>query len=485
MHANSEQRVAVIGSGAAGLAAAWLLSGASPSGRPAVKVTLFEKDDRLGGHAHTVYVDPSRAGTEVGGAGKSTPPVGRPKISDMNEGLAIDTGFIVFNEQNYPNFTAWMEALDVETIDSEMSFAVSRDDGNYEYKGGEFSGLFVQPSNLVRPRFWRMLKDLTRFYREAKEGPVPDANCTLRAYLEQGSYSDDFIQDHLLPFGAAIWSSSPMDILDYPAEAFISFCDNHGLLNLVDRPQWKTVRHGSASYVEKVRESLRQQEVMTSVRAASVSRTSGGVVITDGQGNKHFFDQVVFATHADQALALLETKSHEERQLLGAFSYTRNLAILHTDINFLPKRKKAWASWNYLDSGGADMSDIPTVSYWMNRLQSIQSETNYIVTLNPLVAPQSDKILRTSLYEHPVFTVETRNAQRELWSLQGKQRTWYCGAYFGAGFHEDAIQSGLAVAEALAGVKRPWSVSNPSGRIFVHQNSADGAQRDTEQSKAG
>lgn len=445
----SDLKVAVIGSGAAGLSAAWLMtrSGAgADQGRP-VSVTLFEKDDRLGGHAHTASV--------------------KSVNDDESAALAIDTGFIVFNELNYPNFTAWMNELDVATVDSQMSFAVSRNGGDFEYKGGELSELFAQPANLIKPRFWRMLRDLVRFYRQAKQQPLPESNVTLGEYLAVGKFCEEFVDDHLLPFGAAIWSSSRADMLEYPAASFLRFCDNHGLLNISDRPQWKTVKGGSSTYVEKVRESLHQHAVKISTRAVKVRRLQNACEVIDGQGNSEMFDQIVFATHADQTLEILDTASVDERRLLGVFSYSRNLAILHTDVGFLPKRAKAWSSWNYIESDGASAADVPTVSYWMNSLQSLDTGTNYMVTLNPSTPPASERILRTTVYEHPVFTTDTFNAQKQLWSLQGQQCTWFCGAYFGAGFHEDAIQSGFAVAEALCGVKRPWSMENPSSRIFV------------------
>jgi len=449
MSEKSEQTVAVIGSGAAGLSAAWLLGRSSGAGpKKHISVTLFEKDDRLGGHAHTAQIN--------------------GRFQNPDKPLAVDTGFIVFNELNYPNFTAWMKELGVQTDNSEMSFAVSRDNGDFEYKGGELSGLFAQPSIVTKPRFWRMLRDLVRFYRTAKRESLPGSDVTLRAYLEEGGYGKDFVDDHLLPFGSAIWSTSRLDMLDYPAAAFIKFCDNHGLLNINDRPQWKTVSGGSISYVRKVLEALSGHRVQLSTRATSVIRHKDCVEVIDGRGDSHHFDQVVFATHADQTLDILSQPTREEKRLLGAFAYSRNLAILHTDERFLPKRKKAWSSWNYLEDDSASESGLPTISYWMNRLQSIDSDTNYIVTLNPSRTPQSNKILRTTVYEHPVFTVETARAQETLWSLQGQRRTWYCGAYFGAGFHEDAIQSGFAVAESITGSKRPWTLENPSSRIVVN-----------------
>ena len=429
------QSVAVIGSGAAGLAASWLL-------RRKCDVCLYEKDDRLGGHAHT------------------------RQLQQDDQTLDVDTGFIVYNELNYPNLTKWLQELEVDTIPTDMSFAVSKGAGSFEYKGGGLLGLLAQPSNLVRPRFWSMLKGLIRFFKTASTQPLPAPSVTLREYLEQGRYSPAFINDYLLPFGAAIWSTSQQDMLDYPAASFILFCQNHGLLKLSERPQWRTVKGGSRCYVEKVRQDLGDDVCKTSAHIVSVLRAADKVIIEDRSGETRQFDHVVMATHADQALALLHDADSYEQSLLSPFWYEQNLAILHTDERLLPKRKAAWASWNYIEQKEGE-TNKPSVSYWMNNLQSLDASDEYIVSLNPSVLPDEKKILRTSVYEHPIFTSDTLEAQQRLWSLQGRRNTWFCGAYFGSGFHEDAIQSGFAVAEQLANVKRPWIVESPSSRIKI------------------
>ncbi len=429
-----DSHIAVVGSGAAGLAAAWLLSKNH-------KVTLLEKDDRLGGHAHTA---------EIAGA----------------DGLCIDTGFIVYNEPCYPNLTAWFDLMQVETEDSEMSFAVSRDNGNFEYAGGPLLGLLAQPGLLLKPRFWRMLRDLLRFYREAPATISDDSNETLGDFLTRNQYSDEFLQDHLLPFGAAVWSTSRKQMLEYPAAAFIRFCDNHGLLKISNRPQWRTVTNGSHSYVKAVESAIGSENITTNFHVNRIERQSDGVDIYARDGQHLRADHVVIATHADQALAFLDDASKQEHELLSPFAYDSNLAILHTDTSYLPKRKHAWCSWNYVDRGMGTSAPV-SVSYWMNRLQNIDSETQYIVTLNPDQPPKENTILRSQVYEHPIFTNETWEAQQQLWSLQGQRRTWFCGSYFGAGFHEDAMQAGFAVAEQLGGVARPWTVNNPSGRIVI------------------
>ena len=436
MVTDGDTHIAVVGSGAAGLSAAWLLAKSH-------RVTLLEKDDRLGGHAHTA---------EIPGA----------------DGLCIDTGFIVYNEPCYPNLVAWLDEIGVATEASDMSFAVSRDNGSFEYAGGPKLGLLAQPGLLLKPRFWRMLRDLLRFYREAPDTMSDDPAETLGDFLVRNQYSGAFVHDHLLPFGAAVWSTSRTRMLDYPAMAFIRFCENHGLLKLSGRPQWRTVSNGSRSYVKAVEKAIGQENIVTNFHVDRIERQEDGVTIHARNGHHIRADHVVIATHADQALSCLDSASDLEQTLLSPFAYESNLAILHTDTRYLPKRRRAWCSWNYVEMGGGPAAPV-SVSYWMNRLQNIDSDTQYVVTLNPEVPPEELTILRSQVYEHPVFTSQTWAAQQRLWSLQGQQRTWFCGSYFGAGFHEDAIQAGLAVAEQLGGKPRPWVLDNPSGRIFVRK----------------
>jgi predicted NAD/FAD-binding protein len=441
LHAESaaeagRKHIAIVGAGAAGLAAAWSLARTH-------RVTLVEADDRLGGHANT-------------------------EILDSHEGLAIDTGFIVYNEPCYPNFTRWMQALGVRTQASDMSFAVSRDNGSFEYAGGPALGLIAQPGLLLRPRFWRMLRDLVRFYREAPGSIPAEADITLGQYLARHGYSREFMEDHLMPFAAAVWSAPCDSMLGYPAAAFIRFCDNHGLLKLTGRPQWRTVSGGSQTYVKAVRSFVSNNggEIRTGFPVASVVRNPDGVVVRSSGGDVLEADAVVMAMHADQALACLDAPDPLEQELLDVFSYEPNLAVLHTDTSHLPRRRRAWCSWNYVERDGTDTSQV-SVSYWMNRLQNLQGEDDFIVSLNPDQMPSDQHVLRTSRYQHPVFTVETWRAQQRLWELQGRQRTYYCGSYFGAGFHEDAVQAGLAAADAAGAHARPWQLDNPSSRIVV------------------
>jgi len=358
-----------------------------------------------------------------------------------------------------------------------MSFAVSLDDGRLEYAGTNLVGLFAQPRNLVSPRFWGMLRDLWRFYRTAPSEltrGTPDLRC-LDDYLRDGGYGVALRDDHLLPMSAAIWSCAPSGAAQQPAASFIRFCENHGLLRLSRRPVWRTVSGGSREYMKKLTERYADR-IRTNRKALEVERTGGRVRVHTADG-AHVYDHVVLACHADEALSLLgAAATPRERTVLGAFRYTRNLAVLHTDASFMPRRHRAWASWNYLGRSGADGDSAPPcVTYWMNRLQGIEGNTQYFVTLNPPRPPGPGTLLRSEVYEHPLFDAAAIRAQQELWSLQGRGNVWFCGAHFGAGFHEDGLQAGLAVAEQLGGLRRPWSVADESGRICLEPVTQSGA----------
>lgn len=423
--------IAVIGTGIAGMSAAWLLSRAH-------RVTVYERAFRPGGHSNTISV-PTRQGA-----------------------LPVDMGFIVYNEPAYPNLTALFAHLRVETRPSDMSFAVSMDAGAFEYAGSDLRGLLAQKRNLLRPRFWSMLADLWRFYRRAAaevETLPPDAS--LADLLRAGGYGRAFVEDHLLPMAAAIWSAPVGRVGDQPAAGFIRFCANHGLLQLRDRPVWRTVAGGSAAYVERLTAEFRDR-IRLGHPVRAIGRDMAGVTVRDAAGGVRRHDHVVIATHSDEALALLETPLPVEREILGALRYTPNDAVMHADPTLMPRRRQAWASWNYI--GGARGAP-PCVTYWMNRLQGLPTDRQVFVTLNPHRQPDPATVIHRESYAHPVFDTAALAAQRRLWSLQGLQRTWYCGAYFGAGFHEDGLQAGLAVAEELGGVRRPWVVAEASGRI--------------------
>ncbi|WP_296101508.1 NAD(P)/FAD-dependent oxidoreductase [uncultured Agrobacterium sp.] len=432
------RRVAVVGSGISGLSAAWLLD-------KSCDVTLYESEGRPGGHANTV---------DVNRQGQSQ--------------IAVDTGFIVYNEKNYPNLVALFAYLGVPTVASDMSFAASLGGGRLEYSGSDLAGLIGQKSNLLKPRFWKMVRDIARFYKVAPS-LLDDPNLkglSLGDYLDRNKYSAGFVDDHLLPMGAAIWSMTAKDMRDYPLQAFIRFFVNHGLVQISGRPQWRTVKGGSREYVSRLLEEFRGTVRLTSPVSA-IRRTPEGVEIIDRSGEISIFDDVVIATHADDALSLLPDADEEEQILLGAFDYTRNTAVLHSDERLMPKRRAVWSSWNYLSEPGSTSTESLCVTYWMNKLQPIDPTMQLFVTLNPSRAVEPSKVIRTFDYAHPLFDTKAMAAQKSLWSLQGRRNTWFCGAHFGSGFHEDGIQSGLAVAEALGGVKRPWKVENESGRIFL------------------
>jgi predicted NAD/FAD-binding protein len=417
------------------MAAAWLLNQRH-------HVTVYEKDDRPGGHSNTVWVP-----------------------ADDGE-IPVDTGFIVYNAVNYPNLVALFEHLGVSTKPSDMSFAVTLDDGALEYGGSNLSTLFAQRGNVVSPRFWTMLRDLLRFYREAPRvlGEPNAEDLTLGEYLTRGGYSRAFIDDHLLPMAAAIWSAPAATMIDHPAAAFVRFCENHGLLKIRGRPQWRTVAGGSHEYVRRLTAPYAAQIRLNSP-VRRIRRTEDAVFIQTDAGGEETFDHVVVAAHADQALQMLADATVSERRLLGAFGYEQNVAVLHRDARLMPRRRRAWASWNYVGNRqGTD--ERVCVTYWMNRLQALPGPPLF-VTVNPPAGLWPDRPLRTFAYEHPVFTPSAMRAQRALEEIQGERRTWYCGAHFGAGFHEDGLQAGLWVAEALGGLRRPWTVANESGRIFA------------------
>jgi predicted NAD/FAD-binding protein len=432
--------IAIIGSGIAGLSAAWLLSKTQ-------NVTLFEKNGRLGGHSNTI-------------------------VARMPEGdVPVDTGFIVYNEQNYPNLTAFFDHLDVETTPSCMSFAVSIAEGQREYSGKHLNGLFGQRRNIIRPEHWQLVGDILRFFREAEKQVLtcpPDMS--IAQFLDRFGYSRIFIEDHILPISAAIWSTPSRGMLDFPARTFIEFFANHSLLQVSKRPIWRTVRNGSQSYVRRIAAEQRFETVLDA-GIRSVARHAQGVEIFFADGSRRHFDEVIFACHADEALALLADPSDAERNILGAFRFTTNHAVLHTDASFMPRRKHLWSSWNYL-RGAVDHNAL-SLTYWMNRLQPLKTSTNVFVTLNPHRAFAPGTVQFEIDYEHPLFDARAIAAQNELWQVQGRQRTWFAGAWMGYGFHEDGLQSGLEVAERIGPLQRPWQVGQHRGRIAHNWAEAD------------
>ena len=419
-------KIAVVGSGIAGLGAAWALSRLN-------EVTLFEANSYVGGHANTVT---ARVGNKM---------------------IPVDTGFIVYNDWTYPQLTRLFAEIDVPTEASDMSFSVSVANGRLEYEGS-LPGLLAQPSNLLRPHFWRMVKDVARFYREAPA--LLDADDShqpsLGAYLEQNRYSAPFVYDHILPMGAAIWSTSINGMFDFPARTFIRFCVNHGLLLHSGRPQWRTVSGGSKEYIRRLCAPF-QHQIRLNEAVVGLRRTPIGAFVETESGQEQRFDEVVLACHSNQALQILGSDATAlETEVLRQIRYEDNFAVLHQDRGLMPRRRRAWASWNYLAIGAADEGRAVSVTYWMNRLQNIDETVPLFVSLNPLRRPDPSKVLASSTYAHPLFDQAALDAQGALHEIQGDRRTWFCGAYCGFGFHEDGLESGLSVAAEL-GAPAPWA----------------------------
>lgn len=408
-------RIAVIGSGIAGLASAWLLSRVHD-------VVLFESADYLGGHTHThdVVVD------------------GRT--------IAVDTGFIVFNPDHYPLLTRLFAELGVPTRATTMSFSVQDGASGLEYNAGSLRGLFCQRSNLLRPIFLRMVFDILRFYREAPALLDDEQDQrSLGEYLKQNRYSEAFRDLHIVPMASALWSSSAAQILDFPIRHLVRFMGNHQMLQVSDRPQWRVVDGGSRSYVRALRAKWQVEERLSS-RVTSVTRANGKVQIASQHGSEEF-EQVVLACHSDQALALLSDPTDDERVILGAMTYQRNDVVLHTDERLLPRNREAWAAWNAFVPRGTD-TDC-TVSYCMNILQSINAPRPLIVTLNRGADIDPATILWRGNYDHPLQTQASASAQTRKAVIHGRDATWFAGAYWGYGFHEDGMRSGVEVAREL------------------------------------
>jgi predicted NAD/FAD-binding protein len=429
-------RVAVVGTGIAGNAAAWALSKRYP-------ITVYDREIRPGGHGHTVIIDYD----------------GKP--------LAVDIGFIVYNELNYPDLTALFAHLGVETIESCMSFAVTADAGRFEWKGGgntwraTAEGLFAQPRNLLSPSYLWMLRDILTFNTKSVEDHAAGrlAGLTLGEYFAKRKFAPRLLTDYLAPMGAAIWSAPSDQMLDFPAENFVAFFNNHRLLQY-DRPVWRSVKGGSRRYVEKLTSAFRDR-LRLGCAVTSIQRTPHGVVVNDSHGGSDAYDHVVIASHSDQALAMLSDASDRERSVLGDIRCAPNVVYLHRDVRLMPKRRRAWASWNFLrwQREGSTVNDV-AVTYWMNRLQGIDDDKPLFVSLNPPFAPGPALTFGKYMCDHPQYNAAAFSAQKRLGEIQGKRHTWFCGAWTGYGFHEDGLRSGLAVAEAL-GASVPWRAPPP------------------------
>jgi len=410
-------KIAIVGSGIAGLTCAYLLARRH-------EITVFEADARIGGHTHTV-----------------------PVTVDGRE-YSVDTGFIVFNDWTYPNFIRLLGQLGVTFKPTEMSFSVNDPDSGLEYNGNNLNSLFAQRSNLLSPGFWGMLRDILRFNKEARRDLAEQrisVDTTLDDYLKAGGYGERFILHYIVPMGAAIWSMPMAEMLNFPLQFFVRFFENHGLLSISNRPQWQVIEGGSSAYIAPLTASFKER-IRLNCPVGRIDRDAHGVVIHSPAGIERF-DKVVLACHSDQALRLLGSPDDKEREILGALPYADNEVVLHTDTRLLPTRKRAWASWNYR-LGGAGHTRA-AVTYDMNILQGLQSDTTFCVSLNQSAGITPSKVLARFTYAHPQFSLAAVAAQQRWAEIDGAQHTHYCGAYWANGFHEDGVVSALRVAAAF------------------------------------
>ncbi|MDH4139409.1 MAG: FAD-dependent oxidoreductase [Coriobacteriia bacterium] len=429
-------RVAIVGTGVGGLGSAWLLS-------PNHTVDVYEAESRLGGHACTVDLT-------VGGVG-----------------FPADTGFMVFNQRTYPNLIRFFERLDVEWQESDMSFSVQLPAENVEWSGDSLNSVFAQRKNIANPRFLKMLADIVRFSRNADRLLADPSleTMTLGEMLEREGYSGGFTDWYLIPMGDAIWSAPPGKMLDYPAATFMRFCDKHGLLHITGKPKWRSVVGGSRTYVEAAARSF-SGEVHTAEPVEAVSRTENGVRVSTPRRTE-VYDAAIIASHPPQTLEMLGAGATDaETEILGVFSYWPNEVVIHTDPSFLPKRRRAWAAWNWYSACCETAKDKLVLSYYLNRLQRLPVETPVIETLNEHKHPAADSELLRMVFDHPMYSADAIAAQRRLGEIQGVGNVWYAGAWTRYGFHEDGMLSAVSVAERL-GAALPWAEELDSSRTRV------------------
>ena len=413
-------KIGVIGSGVSGLVSALTL-------QEKFEVSLFEKNSKLGGHSNTVTIE------------------------QENKKYSVETGFIVLNDKNYPIFTSLLKHLNIGVNNSSMSFSVSVDKGQFEYSSS-YIGLLGQTKNIIDPKYWGMLRDINYFYNNALKDvkDCPD-NETLGQFLKRFNYSNKFIDYHLVPMTASIWSCPTKSILNFPIKSLLVFFENHKLLNIYNRPKWSTVNKGSREYVKKI-QSLLKGKIFTNAKVNKISKSKEGIRVHYQDGIKTF-DKVILACHADQSSEILIENFSEEANLLKDFKYQKNTSILHSDINFMPKRKSVWSSWNYITETGN--SGNLSITYWMNELQGINSSKPILLSLNPKILPNPDLIYGQYSYSHPILDNNAINIQKKLSSIQGKNNLWFCGAWTGFGFHEDGVKSAVEIANSH-NIHLPW-----------------------------
>ena len=416
-------KIAIIGSGISGLSSALLLSQKH-------NITLFESNNRFGGHANTV------------------------EIMHKENVIPVDTGFIVYNKLNYPNLVSFFDFLKVETIDSDMSFAVSARDGQLEYSGS-MKGIFAQKKNFFNLEFYRMLKDIIIFfifgYKYAFQFKESES---LGEYVKRCNFSKEFINDHLIPMSSAIWSCPEKEILNFPAKTLLTFFKNHQLINFIFRPKWRTVKGGSKQYVNKVIEKLSsdaKNRLILNSKIKSVYCKNDKIEINFEESTE-IFDKVIMATHPDQTIKLIKNLDEQSTDILRKFKYQKNIVYLHSDSSLMPKNKKTWSSWNYISSKSEEKSSL---TYWMNLLQKINNSLNVFVSLNPYITPIKSLTYKKIIYEHPIFNTQTNEAQKKMTEIQGKNNIFYAGAWLRYGFHEDGIMSAVNIS-SLLNIKIPW-----------------------------
>ena len=410
---NKNLKIAIVGTGISGLTSAYILNKRHD-------ITIYEKNNYIGGHTHT------------------------HKIKDKNQFFNIDSGFIVYNENTYPNFIKLLDIINIKRQHTDMGFSVKSSKLDFEYAGNSLNSIFSKKTNLFNLKFLKMIYEILKFNRLSnKEIAMDNHDLTLKKYLKSNSFSQYFINNYIIPMGAAIWSTSPKLMLDMPAHFFIRFFKNHGLLQITNRPQWWVIKNGSKQYVKELIKSFKDN-IKLNARIESIKRLNNKIYI-NVNGIEEIFDKVIIGTHSDQALQLLEKPTNEEKNILNKIKYQKNIALIHTDDTILPKRKLAWSSWNYLIN--ENKNDLVTLTYNMNILQRLKSDTTYCVTINNTEDLNKSKVIKKITYHHPLFTVNSVKAQTDKDNICGKNNTYYCGAYWGYGFHEDGVKSALDVCK--------------------------------------